>query len=183
MKTKVILLMFVMAFGALSLQAQTKKTKVAVINTQVILQLMPEYDSASVAMQEKYALMEQQLQTMMQDLQMKQQAYEQQKDSLTPMWKSMRMQEIKDLQARTQQFQQNAQQELTDYQNELIAKILKKITAAVKEVSEENGYTHVIDNSQQVLLYFDETFDITDLVKKKLNLKDKPLPPAGAGGM
>jgi len=183
MKTKVILLMFVMAFGALSLQAQTKKTKVAVINTQVILQLMPEYDSASVAMQEKYANMEQQLQIMMQELQSKQQAYADQKDSLTPMWKSMRQQEIKDLQARTQQFQQNAQQELTDYQNDLIAKILEKITVAVKEVSKENDYTHVIDNSQQVLLYFDDSFDITNLVKKKLNLKDKPLPTGGPTGM
>ena len=179
MKTKVILLMFLMTFGAFSLQAQTKKTKVAVINTQNILQLMPEYDSASVAMQEKYALMEQQLQVMMQDLQNKQTIYEQQKDSLTPMWKSMRMQEIQDLQARTQQFQQNAQQELTDFQNELIAKILKKIEAAVKDVAEENEFTHVIDNSQQVLLYFDESFDITDLVKKKLNLKDKPIPTGG----
>ena len=183
MKTKVILLMFLMAFGAFSLQAQTKKTKVAVINTQDVLQLMPEYDSASVAMQEKYALMEQQLQTMMQDLQSKQQIFEQQKDSLTPMWKSMRMQEIKDLQSRTQQFQQNAQQELTDFQNKLIATILEKITAAVKVVSQENGYTHVIDNSQQTLLYFDESFDITELVKKKLNLKDKPLPTGGPTGM
>jgi len=183
MKTKVILLMFVMAFGAISLQAQSKKTKVAVINTQVILQLMPEYDSASVAMQKKYADMEQQLQIMMQELQSKQQAYLDQKDSLTPMWRSMREQEIKDLQARTQQFQQNAQQELTDYQNELIAKILEKITVAVKDVSKENAYTHVIDNSQQILLYFDDTFDITDLVKKKLNLKDKPLPTGGATGM
>jgi len=183
MKKQVILLMFLMAFGAFSLQAQTKKTKVAVINTQVILQLMPEYDSASVAMQEKYAQMEQQLQVMMQELQEKQQAYSRQKDSLTPMWKSMREQEIKDLTKRTQDFQQNAQQELTDFQNQLIAKILEKITAAVKEVSKANGYTHVIDNSQQVLLYFDESFDITDLVKKKLNLKDKPLPTGGPTGM
>ena len=171
--------MFVMAFGAISLQAQTKKTKIAVINTQDILQLMPEYDSASTAMKEKYALMEQQLQTMMQELQSKQQAYAAQRDSLTPMWRSMREQEIKDLQSRAQQFQTGAQQELQDYQSKLIAQILKKITAAVKEVSKENGYTHVIDNSQQVVLYFDDSFDITNLVKKKLNLKDKPLPPAG----
>jgi outer membrane protein len=183
MKKQVILLMFLMAFGTFSLQAQTKKTKVAVINTQVILQLMPEYDSASVAMQEKYAQMEQQLQMMMSELQEKQQAYKAQMDSLTPMWRSMREQEIQDLTKRTQDFQQNAQQELTDFQNKLIAKILEKITVAVKEVSKEQGYTHVIDNSQQVLLYFDESFDITDLVKKKLNLKDKPLPTGGATGM
>jgi len=118
---------------------------------------------------------------MMLDLQKLQQTYEQQKDSLTPMWKGMKIQEIKDLQKRSNDFQQSAQQELTDFQNQLIAKILAKITVAVKEVSKENGYTHVIDNSQQVLLYFDESFDITDLVKKKLNLKDKPLPSGGVG--
>jgi outer membrane protein len=183
MKTKILLLMFVLTVGTLSVNAQKKVTKVAVINTQEILQLMPEYDSASTAMQKKYAEMEQQLQMMMEELQGKQTALEQQKDSLTPMWRSMRVQEIKDLQSRIQQFQSGAQQELTDYQNKLIAVILKKIQAVVKEVAKENGYTHVIDNSSQVVLYFDESYDITNLVKTKLKLKDKPLPTGGAGGM
>ena len=178
-----IFLMFLLTIGAFSVQAQKVDTKVAVINTQEILQLMPEYDSASIAMQEKYAQMEQQLQMMMEELQNKQTSLEQQQDSLTPMWKSMRIQEIKDLQSRIQQFQTGAQQELTDYQNKLIADILTKIQAVVKDVAKENGYSHVIDNSSQVLLYFDESFDITALVKKKLNLKDKPLPTGGAGGM
>lgn len=179
MKTKIILLMFLLSVGTIGLQAQKKVTKIAVINTQDILQLMPEYDSASTAMQKKYAEMEQQLQMMMEELQNKQTALEQQKDSLTPMWYSMRLQEIKDLQSRIQQFQQGAQQELNDYQNKLIAEILKKVQAAVKEVAKENGYTHVIDNSSQIVLYFDDTFDITQLVKDKLNLKDKPLPTSG----
>jgi len=183
MKTKVLLLMFLLAVGTLSVKAQKKTTKIAVINTQEILQLMPEYDSASTAMQKKYAEMEEQLKMMMDELQNKQTALEQQKDSLTPMWKSMRVQEIKDLQSRIQQFQSGAQQELTDYQNKLIAEILKKIQTVVKDVAKENGYTHVIDNSSQVVLYFDDSFDITALVKKKLNLKDKPLPAAGTGGM
>jgi outer membrane protein len=181
MKTRVILIMFLFVAGTLGLQAQKKTSKIAVINTQEILQLMPEYDSASTAMQKKYAEMEQQLQMMMEELQNKQTALEQQKDSLTPMWRSMRLQEIKDLQSRIQQFQSGAQQELNDFQNQLIAEILKKIQIAVKAVAEENGYTHVIDNSSQVVLYFDEAFDITTLVKKKLNLKDKPLPASGSG--
>ncbi len=174
-----IFVMFLLTIGAFSVQAQKVSTKVAVINTQEILQLMPEYDSASIAMQEKYAQMEQQLQMMMEELQNKQTDLERQQDSLTPMWKSMRMQEIKDLQSRIQQFQTGAQQELTDFQNKLIADILEKIQVVVEEVAKENGYSHVIDNSSQVLLYFDESFDITTLVKNKLNLKDKPLPTGG----
>jgi len=181
MKKQVILLMFLMAFGAFSMQAQQKKTKVAVINTQSLLQLMPEYDSASVAMQKKYAQVEQKMQMMGQELQDKQQAYTRDKDSLTQTFRSLREQEIRDLNARYQAFQQSAQQELQDFQSQLIAKILEKIKAAVKEVAKENGFTHVIDNSQEVMLYFDESFDITNLVKKKLNLKDKPLPPTGGG--
>ena len=182
MKKQVLLLMFLMAFGAFSLQAQNKKTKVAVIDTQVILQLMPEYDSASVVMQEKYAQMEQKLQIMKKELDDKIEAYKIEKDSLTPLWRSMREDDIKALNERLQRVQGGAQQELTVFQNQLISKILNKIKKAVKEVADENGYTHVIDNSQQIILYFDESFDITNLVKKKLNLKDKPL-PAGPGGM
>lgn len=176
-KIKLLLVALFITAGALTSQAQ--KTKVGVINIGDILQLMPEYDSIQVAYNAKYQSIQSDLQTMYQEYEAKQAELAKNQAQLTEMMKGIKMQELEDLQKRIQTLQQGAQGELESFEQTRVKPLLDKIKKAIKEVAKENGYTHIINNTQDQVLYFDEAFDILPLVKKKLNLKDKPIPKIG----
>lgn len=173
--TKILLLMLMMTAGIFSANAQAK-TKIGVINIGELLKVMPAYDSVMVAYQAKYDQMQKDLQQLYSEFQTKQAALTKDQNNLTEMMKSIRAQELDDLQNRIQSFQEGAQEELNKFVEDKQAPILKKIRAAINEVAVENGFTHILNNSQDQVLYFQDTFDVLTLVKAKLNLKDKPVP-------
>jgi outer membrane protein len=53
---------------------------------------------------------------------------------------------------------------------ELLKPILTKITDAVKAVAVENKYMMIFDTSSGIMLYADDTEDVTAIVKKKLGI-------------
>jgi len=174
-KVKILLVLFVMVAGVFSANAQNK-SKIGVINIGELLKVMPEYDSVMVAYQNKYDQMQKDLQQLYTEFETKKTAFVNDQDNLTEMMKGIRAQELDDLQKRIQAFQEGAQEELNKFVEEEQAPILKKIRDAVKVVAEKNGFSHVLNNSQDQVLYAEEKFDILPLVKKELNIQDKVLP-------
>jgi outer membrane protein len=181
MKTFKIIILFMLVGSFVSVSAQQKKAiKVGTINSQELLDLMPEYDSIQTVYEKEYKEIEMAGQQMYADLQRLQDDYRSKVDSLTPFMKSMKIQEIEDLTARLQGFEQNAQQQLQLTIQRLQQPIIDKIKKAIDDVAKENGYTHVFDTASGALLYFDESYDLMSLVKTKLGIKDaKPTTPAG----
>ena len=175
---KIFLVLVFMTTGMFTVNAQSK-TKIGIINIGELLKVMPAYDSVMIAYQAKYDEMQKDLQMMYADFETKKADYTAKQNQLTEMMKSIKLQELDDIQKRIQFFQEGAQDELNKFVEERQEPILNKIRAAIKEVAKENGYTHILNNSQDQVLYFDEVFDILPLVKTKLGLKDKPVPKAG----
>jgi outer membrane protein len=173
--TKILLVVLLMTAGVFSANAQTK-SKIGVINIGELLKVMPEYDSVMVAYQTKYDQMQKDLQQLYSEFETKQAALAKDQNNLTEMMKSIRMQELDDLKNRIQSFQDGAQDELNKFVEAKQAPILKKIRTAINEVAVENGFTHILNNSQDQVLYYADAFDILPLVMKKLNLKEKPVP-------
>jgi outer membrane protein len=68
------------------------------------------------------------------------------------------------------EFQQKIQKQIEDKRNELYGPILEKVDAAIKEVAKEEGMTMVFNADTQVLLYADESTNVTDKVKAKLGM-------------
>ncbi|MEL6142404.1 MAG: OmpH family outer membrane protein [Bacteroidota bacterium] len=66
------------------------------------------------------------------------------------------------------QFEQKMVQDLQEKRNELLEPIYADVNKAIEEVAKENGYTLIFD--QQVLLYGEETQDVTAAVKSKLGI-------------
>jgi len=172
---KVLVVLLFLVAGSFVANAQGK-SKVGVINIGELLKIMPEYDSVMVAYQNKYDQMQKDLQQLYAEFEQKKTAFTNDQDNLTEMMRGIRAQELDDLQKRIQAFQEGAQVELNKFVEEKQAPILEKIRKAIKEVAKENGFTHVLNNSQDQVLYFEESFDVLPLVKKKLKLKDKPIP-------
>ena len=85
--------------------------------------------------------------------------------------KQTREKELTDMQDRLKQFEQNAQKDLQDKQNALMAPTIAKANKAINDVAKENGFSYIFNTTDGVLLYSEGGDDIMPLVKKKLNLK------------
>lgn len=67
-------------------------------------------------------------------------------------------------------YEQEVYKQLSEKREMLYKPILDKVNTAMQDVAKENGFTFVFDASNQILLYADETLDVTPLVKKKLGI-------------
>ncbi|RLD46492.1 MAG: hypothetical protein DRI86_03005 [Bacteroidetes bacterium] len=174
---KILAVLVVLMFSVFTVQAQ--KTKVGVVNIGEILVLMPEYDSLQVAYKAKYESIQRDLQMMVAEYQQKAKELEMTRAQNTNIINSALEEGLVDLQKRIERIQQGAPAELDAFEQEQINPLLDRIRTAIKEVAKENGYSHIINNSQEQVIYFEESSDILPLVKNKMGLKDKPVPTLG----
>jgi outer membrane protein len=70
-------------------------------------------------------------------------------------------------------YEKEVYEKLAEKRQELYQPILERVNTAMQDVAKENGYLIVFDTSTQVLLYADESLDVTDLVKVKLGIPIK----------
>jgi len=82
--------------------------------------------------------------------------------------RDVKRQNINDLYAKLQGYDQQAGQLLNQKRSELFQPIQKKAEDAIQQVSKENGYTYVFEKDN--LHVFPPADDILPLVKKKLGL-------------
>jgi outer membrane protein len=143
------------------------------INSDELIQAMPEYDSANVKLENFRKELINALELMTVELRNKNDVYTKESKNLTDIVKQTREQELYDLNNRIQEFQNNAQEQLQNKQVELFQPIYTKVDKAIKDVGKENGFIYVFDIAKGSLLYFDETksTDVLALTKTKLKLK------------
>ncbi len=171
MKKSIVFLM-VIALAGMGFSVRAQNLKFGHINSQELLQAMPENDSAQAQLQ-RFA---QQLQDQMDELQVeynkKLQDYQAQQGQLTDLIRKTKEQELIDMQKNIQTFQANAQQEMQKKQQELLQPIIDKANKAIKEVARENGFIYIFDVAGGVILYYSEkSVDILPMVKKKLGIE------------
>ena len=142
------------------------------VNSQEILTAMPEAATAQLALQSELETMQLQGQTMMQEFEAQQKQFQIDQANMNDAIRNTKLKELEDLQSRILMFEQNAEQSIQMKQAELFEPILTKIQNAIDEVSKEKGYSYVFDlvGLQGGMVYKDDSYDITNLVKLKLNL-------------
>ncbi|MFA6127429.1 MAG: OmpH family outer membrane protein [Bacteroidales bacterium] len=149
--------------------------KIGHIDTQAILQLMPERDSAAKVYEKFNAEILKNLESMNVVYANLVETYTKQRDSLSSFIRSAKEAEIGDMQGKITNFREVAQQELDKKQNDLMAPIVAKLKAAIKAVAEAGKFTYVIDTQSGagILLYFpeDESLNLLAPVKAKLGIK------------
>ena len=92
-----------------------------------------------------------------------------QQETLTENIRLKRMQELQDLEQRTQNFIQISQQDFQKMYSDLLMPIQEKVRNAINTVGGEKGYTYILD--PQVILYTGTgSIDATPFVKAKLGL-------------
>jgi outer membrane protein len=154
--------------------AMAQNLKFGHINSDELIQALPEFDSARVELEKFQKELVNALELMSVELNNKNDAYIKESKNLTDLVKQTKEQELVDMNRRMQEFQTNAQTQLDEKRVELFQPVYAKVDKAIKDVGKENGFVYVFNVSQGAsLLYFDETksTNIMALAKAKLGLK------------
>jgi outer membrane protein len=145
------------------------------VNSQEIIQALPEYTKAKTevdALQKQY---EADLKSMQDELQKKAAAYEAEQKSNTAMpqnIKDRREKELQDMYQKIQQSYQDNQQALAKASQDKMQAITAKVVEAIKAVGQSGNYVYIMDMASGIP-YISSTLstDVTSQVKAKLGLK------------
>jgi outer membrane protein len=159
--------------GATACVASAQVMKFGHINSQELLEAMPQRDSAMKVLDSEMKLIETQMEELTVEINKKYQDYLEQKDKpgMTDLVRKNKEMELQQMQERRQSFQETAQQNLQQRQTELIKPIMDKAKKAIEAVGKEEGLVYVFDVAPGVILYqSDKSIDIMPKVKAKLRI-------------
>ncbi|MCP4311358.1 MAG: OmpH family outer membrane protein [Bacteroidetes bacterium] len=164
---KRITLAIAVLFMAFAVNAQ----KFGHITAELLLQDMPEYDSAQVKLQELNKTYELEIERIQVEINKKIEEFQQTEATMSQLIKEAKASEIQEMQARLQNFAQTAQQDLQQQQMVMIQPVMDKARKAIEEVAKEHGLLYVFDMSQGNPVYAsEESLDMLPLVKTKMGL-------------
>lgn len=146
-----------------------QKVKFAHLNTTEIYKIMPGVDTAQkhiIELQEELSKVGEEMQN---DFKEKYDQYTKMSSTYSASVMKVKEEELNAMYVRIQEFSQDAEEELTLRQQELLQPFQDRLLAIVKNIAELESYTYVFDTS--TLLYFDGGNDITNKVKKELGIK------------
>jgi len=141
------------------------------VNTQEIMQAMPEYNKAKTeidALQQQY---EADLKSMQDELQKKGEAFDKEQATLPDNIKQRRQQELQEMYQKIQQSYQDNQQALQKASAEKMQAISNKILEAIKSVGQSGNYVYIMENNSLPYISTTLSTDVTAQVKAKLGLK------------
>jgi outer membrane protein len=163
-----------MAFGLLlSMTAQAQKF--GFVNSGSILEAMPQVKEAESNLEALGKQLQAKGEKMMQDFQLKYQELERkvQAGDITPKAQETEAAMLEEERNKILQYEQDMQKQLSDKREALLSPILAEVKTAIDAVAKDNGYTYIFDGSPGVgvILYADESTNVTSLVKGKLGLQ------------
>jgi outer membrane protein len=153
----------VLAFG---------QSKIGHINSESIMQTLPEAIDAQKSLDAIVAQWEGELQKMQAEWKKKFDDFDKKKLILTEQVRADQEKELRDLDAaitdfRNKKFGQNG--ELFQKQNEVMKPIQNKIFKVLEEIAKEDGYDYIFDKSGEILLlYSNDKLDLTQKVISRM---------------
>ncbi|MEA5004866.1 MAG: OmpH family outer membrane protein [Rikenellaceae bacterium] len=173
--SKFLLLLFVLA-GTTSF-AQTT-IKFGRINSEELVALMPERDSAFVKLDKLSKELQENMEALQNEFQTKYATYQQKQATWTAALLETKQRELEDLQNRFNQLKQSAPQDFQSEQQKLLTPVYQKANETIKALGKENGCAFVFDLSTGAIPYFDETqsIDLLPLARKKLGIPADKVP-------
>ncbi|MBY5956968.1 OmpH family outer membrane protein [Membranicola marinus] len=165
---KYFLLSAVVLFSAGMLQAQQK---FAYVNSQELLENLPEVKAADAEIQTLQQQLQKKGQEMIESFQAKAMELQQKRDAgeMSPKQLEVESQKLQEEQDKIRQYDTKMQTDVMRKQQELLQPIQDKVNTAIETVAKADGYTMVFDSSSGVVLYADDATNITSKVKAELS--------------
>lgn len=145
------------------------QSKIAHINTQELIQAMPEMKDAKAQLETLSKTYQTDLQNMGTEFQNKVKQYDSEAATKTQEENTKRAQEVQTMEQNIRQYQAKAQQDLQKKEFDLLKPITEKAKDKILEVARAQGYEYVLDSSQGATIMADGK-DLLPDVKKALNI-------------
>ena len=152
--------------------AANAQAKFGHVNTQEIIQAMPEYTTAKAEIDKLTSQYEADLKAMQDELQKKADAFDKEQATLPDNIKQRRQTELQEMYQKIQQSYQDNQQALQKASSEKMQAITAKVLEAIKAVGQAGDFV-IINEINAGIPYISTTLstDVTAQVKTKLGLK------------
>ena len=149
--------------------AVAQAPKFGIVNTQVIIEALPDVKAAQEKVGEASKKYEEEYKKLQDEIQKKFADYQALGTDTPESIKERRMQEIQELDQKMQQFHATATQDLQRQQETLMAPVQEKIRQAIDTVGKEGNLTFIFENMIPVYVGTDVE-DVTPKVKAKLGI-------------
>ncbi len=145
------------------------------VDTQFILDQMPAYTEAQVALTKYSEQWVQEIEVLFEDVEKKKQKLKEEEILLPAEMIKSRQKEIDELEQRAKELQKKrfgVGGDLFLKREELIKPIQDQVFKAISDVAAESGYSFVFDKANQSnMLYADPKFDMSKQVLRKMGIK------------
>lgn len=170
---KKIMLACLLIAGTMLFSEQAVAQKFGYLNSNAILAEMPEVQQANANLDALRKQLQKKGQQMLQNLQTKYQDVQQrvERGELSPKQQEEEGQKLQAEEQNIAKFEQDMISQLKTKEAELLQPILDKVNDAIAAVAKEDGYTYIFDSSVGILLYADDSTDVSDKVKSKLGIQ------------
>jgi len=176
MKFRVLFLLTIISLVSLNTNAQ-RGVRIGYIDTEYILQNVPEYQEASTQLDKKVLQWKSEVEKKLNVIEQKKQELENESVLLTKELYNERMEDIAFEEAEILDYQQKRfgpNGDLMIQKRQLIEPIQDQIFAAVQDIAETGKYDFVFDKSADVvMLYSAERYDISERVLKTITRASK----------
>ena len=149
--------------------AQIMQARFGHIDTQALLEAMPERNSIQSEIEGAAGQYEQEIVRMQGELEAKVAEYQQKAESWPTAIRAQKEQDITQDQQGLEQFYATVQQELAMLEQSLLEPMIERARTAIEEVGAEEGFTYIFDTSTGATVY-NGGEDVLGLVKAKLGL-------------
>ena len=140
---KTLLFATALFIGATSFTAA--QSKIAHINTQELIQAMPEYKAAKAEVEKLGKTYQTTIEESIKELETKLKQYDAEAPSQTQEENQKRMQEVETMKQSLGQYRQQAQVGIQEQEAKLLEPIVNKARAAIEKVAAAQGYEYVLE--------------------------------------
>lgn len=170
--------LFLFLFCGTLITAQAQTQKIGYADWEYIFSQLPEFKQIESELKTHGEQLQNQMKAKQQDFEAKYKAFQGMPATTPDAIKADKERELQSLQEGFQKFQQDAQSSLQKKQADLMDPVYKRVGKTIEEVAKENAYTFIINpqtvGGGDILLYNDETYNISNLVLKKLGVTPQP---------
>lgn len=155
---------------AIILPVVASAQKIAHVNSQEIMTLMPETKKMGERLDSLQSSYETQLANMQAEFNKKVAEFQQEQSTMSAGVREFRQQELADMEQRMQMFYQTIQKDLQTKQVEYLQPIQNKLLDAINKVAAAQSCTYVLDKASMIYVAPD-ALDLTAAVKAELGIK------------
>jgi len=169
MKKTLLLTLGLVVFLAVGSYAQ----KFGYLNSVALLSELAEVKQADSNLKAFQTQLTKRGQEMVKELQEKAAELERKKEQglISPKDYQDQAAKLQEEEAKIASYEKEVYDKLAKKREEEYKPILERVNTAMQDVAKENGFLMVFDSGSQILLYGDQTLDLTPMVKAKLGLK------------